>query len=571
MDIKVKDALTRQVLIIPSDTDVEKLNEIMLLRQHEEVLVENDEHKIVGIITRNDLAKNLARGIDKKTLVSEIMTKNVIFIESDKRLIDAKYEMRRYGISRAPVVDENGKLMGLLTSKTICDGFSNQLQRAEDFVQLLTSRIKTAICVINSDQEIIFFNQAFEELFHPSRFLEFTPDKFLPIELIERIKNGERPLDEIYFEIKGRKFAVKLCPIGQDDKNNPLLLCIEEISNIINLIAELDKASQRLQSLEKKLELNAIGETFKLSQTKTPDMIKAINIAQETALSDIPVLVVGEQGVGKKYLSRFIHENSPRKSFPLIRVNCSMPEDLLESELFGHEGNSSLRSKKGLIEKADNGTLLLEEISALSSYMQDKIYTLIKDGVIYKIGSPVPIKVNVRIIATTSKDIEEMVAQGAFSRELCDALTVKIINIPPLRDRKEDIIYLMQTFINEFEARYGKKISHVDTNVVQFFMDNEWVQNISELKNVTERLVILSDKGRITESMLPNYLKENTITISGDSEKISDLEYAADFAERKVILDTLKKYAYNKTKTAKALKISRSTLYNKMKQYGIKM
>jgi len=571
MDIKVKDVLTRQVLIIPSDTDVERVNELMLLRQHEEVLVEDDDHKIIGIITRNDLAKNLARGIDKKTPVTEIMTQDVIFLEPDMRLIDAKYEMRRYGIGRAPVLDKDGKLMGLLTAKDICDGFSAQLQKAEDFIELLTGRIKTAICVLDSNQDIIFYNTAFEELFYPSRIVGFTPEKFLPLELIERIKKGEQPLEDIYFENKGRKFAAKLCPIGHEGKNIPLLLCIEEISSIVNLIAQLEKASQRLQSLEKKLKSDAFDEELKLFQTKNPDMIKAIDIAKEAAMSDNPVLIVGEQGVGKKYLSRFIHENSSRKTFSFVKVDCNMQDELLESELFGHKENREFSAKKGLVEKADKGTLLFEEIAALSPKMQEKILTLIKEGLFYKTGSNIPIKVNVRIIATTSKDVKEMVSQGRFSRELWDALMTRVITIPPLRERKEDILSLMQTFINEFEIRYGKKITHVDTGVVKFFMDNEWVQNISELKNVTERLVILSDQGRITEAMLPNYLKESTLTISGAKERISDLEYAADIAERKVILETLKRYAYNKTKTAKALKISRSTLYNKMKQYGIKM
>lgn len=573
-DIRVKDALTRQVFIVSKDTNIEKLNESMLLRQHEEALVVDEDNNIIGIITRNDLAKNLAREIDKKTLVTEIMTPNVIFMEQEKRLIDAKYEMRRYGIGRAPVLDQNGKLMGLITSKTICDGFSGQLEKAENFIELLTGHIKTAICVLNANQDIVFYNPAFEELFHPSRIVRFTPENFLPAELIERIKRGERPLEDIYFENKGRKFALKLCSLSDTDKNTPLLLCIEEISDIINLIAELDKASKKLQSLEKKLGDNSFSQLFKSYQSKNPEMIKAIDMAQEMSVCDTPVLITGEPGVGKKSLARFIHENSSRRDFPFIKVCCNMPEQLLEMELFGCDesknSNLKFKSNRSLLEKAEQGTLMLEEISALPLQMQDKIYKLITNEEFYKIGSNIPNHMNVRIIATTSKDIEELTARGKFSSELCEALVERNIIIPPLRERKEDIIHLAQTFINEFEVLYGKKITHIDTNVMKYFIEYEWKQNISELKNTTERLVILSDKGKITEAMLPNNMKESVITVDDNSD-ISDLDYAADIAERKVILETLKRYSYNKTKTALALKISRSTLYNKLKQYNIKV
>lgn len=575
LNIRVRDALAKEVFMVADDTNVEKLNEMMLLKQQEEVLVTDSNQKIVGIITTNDLAKSLARGIDRKTPVKFIMTPDVVFMPPDKLLLEAKSEMRKLGISRAPVLDKDGNLLGLLTAKSICDGFSNRLEKAVEFHELILDNVKTAICILDDRCEILSYNKAFEELFRPSRIIKMTPSNFLPAPLVERIKKGEHPLEDIYFESKdSRKFTLKTCRFNIAGQLSGVILNIEEISNVISLIAELDKVSYKLSFMEKQMSSLKDRECcFGELVSKNPKMMKAIEMARKIAPSQAPLLIKGESGTGKEMLANAVHENSTRKSFPLIKVNCAaIPSNLFENELFGCEegdfSGSGKYGKTGLLELADRGTIFLDEIDELPAEIQVKLLHFLQDQTFFKAGGSRPIRVNVRVITATNKDLESLVREGSFNEELYRRINVITIEIPPLRERCEDIVELVNNFIHEYGNFYNKKIHHIAPGVLKTFMDYDWPGNVRELKNVIERMVILSNNGEITEDILPRYLRQDYLTIDTTIE-INDLNKAADIAEKRVILDTLKKYAYNKTKTARALKISRSTLYNKMKEYNL--
>lgn len=575
LNIKVKDALEKEVFLVPDDTDIEKLNEIMLLKQQEEALVTDTNQKIVGVITRNDLAKNLARGIDRKTQVKHIMTPDVVFMQPDKFLPQAKAEMRKLGISRAPVLDNDGNLLGLLTAKSICDGFSNRLENVVKLHELILDSVKTAVCVLDDGCEILSYNKAFEELFRPSRFIKITPANFLPAPLLERIKKGEQPLEEIYFESKdNRKFTMKICRFNMTGNLNGIILSMEEISDAVNLIAELDKAYYKLSFLEKQMKGFKDKEyCFGEFMSRNPKMIKAIEKAKKIAFSADPVLIRGENGTGKEMLANAIHENGNRKSFAFIKVDCAaVPSNLFEYELFGckdgENADSGRCGKTGLLELADKGTLYIEAIEQLPEGMQLKLLDFLREQTLYKSWDNRSIRVNVRIIASTSKDLGSMVGEGLFNEELFHWLSVNTIEIPPLRERCEDIVELANNFANEYANFYNKRIKGISSQVLKTFMDHDWPGNVRELKNVIERMVILANKEELTEELLPKYLKHDDAVI-GPIPEVTDLNKAADIAEKRVILETLKKYAYNKTKVARALKISRSTLYNKMKQYNL--
>jgi len=575
LNIKVRDALAKEVFLVPEDTDIEKLNEVMLLKQQEEALVTSSDQKIAGIITRNDLAKNLARGIDRKTRVKYIMTPDVVSMQPDKLLSEAKAEFRKLGISRAPVIDKDGNLLGMLTAKSICDGFSNRLEKAAQLQGLILDNVKTAICILDDRCEILSYNKAFEELFRPSRFIRMTPSVFLPAPLLERIKKGEQPLEDIYFESRdNRKFTVKTCRFNMVDNMSGIILSIEEISDVLSLISELDKTSGKLSFLEKQMSgLRDREYCFGEFVSKNPQMIVAIEKARKIAPSPAPLLIRGESGSGKEMLANAIHENSNRKSFPLIKVNCAaIPSHLFENELFGYEEadhTDSRRSGKiGQLEMADKGTFFLDAIEEIPAEMQVKLLHFLQEQTFFKAGSAKPIHVNVRIIASTCKDMESLVREGRFNEELYQKISMITIDIPPLRERYEDIIGLANNFIHEYGNVYNKKIQGIAPGVLKIFMDHSWPGNVRELKIVIERMVILADGEELTEDLLPRYLKHDDAMVDAASG-INDLSKAADIAEKRVILDTLKKYAYNKTKVARALKISRSTLYNKMKEYNL--
>jgi transcriptional regulator with PAS, ATPase and Fis domain len=574
MDIKVKDAIRKDVVLVHDNTNIESLNEIMLLKKQEEVLVINDNQKIAGIITRNDLAKSLARGIERKTEIKRIMTPDVVFMPPDKPLLEARSEMRNLGIGRAPVLDGNGEIMGLLTGKGICDTFSGQLEKAVNFQKLIMDNLKTAICILNEQCEILCYNKAFEELFRPSKIFKLTPYHFLPTELADKIKKGERPLDEIYFENKdNRKFSLKTCSFRFDDKLCGIIMNIEEISDVINLITELDKTNHRMFFLEKQINDNEEHKfTFGKLTGKNPEMIKVIELAKKTAPTDAPILIKGESGTGKELLAATIHENSERKNRPFVKVNCAtIPADFFEGELFGLEegtfDETANYGRVGLMELADKGTLFFDQIDEMPLKIQIKLKSFMKDKTFYKSGGNYPTRTDVRIIASTDKELCALIEKGDFCEELYHDLNIVPIEIPPLRKRSEDIVDIANYFILDCGQRYNKIIEHIDAKVLKVFMDYSWPGNIRELKNVVERTVVLSEDGRITWDNLPKHMKQEDY--HHIPQEVSDLDRASDIAEKRVIIEALKRCSYNKTKTAELLKISRSTLYNKLREYNI--
>lgn len=576
MDVKVKDALRKEVILVQDNITVENLNELMLLKKQEEVLVVDDNNKIVGIITRNDLAKSLARGVDLETEIKEIMTTDVIFMHPDKPLLQARSEMRNFAISRAPVLDDDGQLLGLLTGKGICDTFSAQLEKVVNFQSLIMDNVKTAICILNDKCEILAYNKAFKELFKPSKIFKLSPHHFLPGQLADKIKKGETLLDEIYFENKdGRKFLLKTCHFNFDDKLCGLIMNIEEISDVINLLTELEKVNHRMLFLERQLGNTEEQTAFGKLTSKNPKMIEVIELAKRSAPTDAPILIKGESGTGKAMLAATIHEYSDRRKGPFVRVNCAaIPVNIFESELFGLEmgdfKKATSSGKIGLIELANKGTIFFENIHDMPINIQTKLESFIKNKTFYKTGSNTPVKTDVRIIAATDKDLSSLVEKHKFSKELYEYINIISMEIPPLRNRSEDIIDIVKGFVGEFEQLHNKTVENIDSEVLKIFMDYNWPGNIRQLKNVVERLVILCENGTITKECLPEYIKQEN-TSQPTLQDINDLNQASDMAEKQVIIEALKKCSYNKTKTAEFLKISRSTLYNKMREYNIQL
>jgi len=574
MDIKVRDAIRKEVIVVHDNITVENLNEIMLLKKQEEVLVIDDNDKIVGIITRDDLAKSIARGIDLDTEIKNIMTSDVFYLHPDKPLLQARSEMRSLAINRAPVLDGSGKLLGMLTGKSICDAFSDRLEKVVQFQNLVMNNIKTAICILNDKCEILAYNKAFEQLFKPSKIFKLTPNDFLPPKLAEKIKKGETPLDEIYFENRdGRKFLLKTWKFKFDDKLSGMIMNIEEISDVINLIAEIEKINQRILFLEKQLNSTGDKTAFGKLTSKNPKMIQTIDLAKRTAPTDAPILIKGEAGSGRAMLAATIHEFSDRRKGPFVRVNCAaIPANIFESELFGQENGSvneaAYSGKIGLIELANNGTIFFENIHEMPVNVQMKLDTFIKNKSLYQTDNNGAIKSDVRIIASTDKELSCLVGKNQFYEQLYEDINKVSIEIPPLRERSEDIIDLVKNFVSEFEELYNKRVNHIDSEVLKTFMDYHWPGNVRQLKNVIERLVVLCEDGSITVDDLPKYMREED-SYQPVLREVGGLDEAADYAERQIIIDALKKCAYNKTKTAEYLKISRSTLYNKMREYNI--
>jgi len=297
---------------------------------------------------------------------------------------------------------------------------------------------------------------------------------------------------------------------------------------------------------------------------QSPAMRKVLEMIEMVAPTKATVLIQGESGTGKELVADAIHRLSPRKNGPFVKVNCAaIPESLVESELFGHEKGAfthAVKRSRGRFEMADGGTLLLDEIGEITPAVQAKLLRVLQDGTFQRVGGEGTLKVDVRVIATTNRDLWKAVQEGKFREDLYYRLQVVPIYIPPLRERKEDIPLLVQHFLKMYGEREGKEGLTVSEKAMDILMDYDWPGNIRELENAVERAVILA-KGKVLKP-------ENFFVGSTFREKESDGE-ATTLAEmeRRLILRTLREEGGNRTRTAQRLGISVRTLRNKLRQY----
>ena len=292
---------------------------------------------------------------------------------------------------------------------------------------------------------------------------------------------------------------------------------------------------------------------------------QAIRLAEKAAGTDVTVLLLGETGTGKEVFANAIHYNSKRRNQPIVAVNCSaFTKELLESELFGHKAGAytgAVKDKKGLIEIADGGTLLLDEIGELNIDLQAKLLRVLENGEFYRLGDPKKIHVNVRIIAATNRDLNKEIEAGNFREDLFYRLNVFSIELPPLRERSEDIPVLINYFLQKFAQQENKISLTLEPQALHLLTQYAWKGNIRELKNVLERAAILVEGNEIRVTDLPYELQKE------GPGNISALSLAA--IEKNHIRKILQSTNGNKTRAAHVLEIGLATLYRKLEEYQL--
>lgn len=303
---------------------------------------------------------------------------------------------------------------------------------------------------------------------------------------------------------------------------------------------------------------------------KSEKMIKIANLIEQVAPSKTSVLILGENGVGKEVIANLIHDFSNRKNNPFIKVHCAaLSENLLESELFGHEKGAftgAIKEKKGRFELADSGTIFLDEIGEISPNIQVKLLRVIQEKAFERVGGEETITVDVRIVAATNKNLKKEVEEGRFREDLYYRLNVVQITVPPLRERKEDILLMVSSFIQNFSKENGKEIKEITKKAQTALYNYDWPGNIRELKNVLEAAVVLSKDGIIDINDLPPYLKNDDE--HGNFLKIKIPAAMAEI-EKEAIISTLALANGNKSKTAEMLEMNRKTLYAKLNEFEI--
>jgi Nif-specific regulatory protein len=352
-------------------------------------------------------------------------------------------------------------------------------------------------------------------------------------------------------------------PIREEDMK--MLSVIADMASMAIVNArKIDQVQRENRDLREE-----IGDKYKIIG-KSKGLNKVISDALKVANSKTSTLILGESGTGKELLARLIHQAGPRKSMTMVVLNCAaLPEALLESELFGYEKGSftgAASRKIGKFDVADGGTIFLDEIGEMSQGMQAKLLQVLQEGVFYRVGGLEPIKVDVRVIAATNRDIVKEVSEEKFREDLFYRLNVVQINMPPLRERKEDIPLLAEYFLNVFKAETGLYDLRISEKAMERMMEYNWPGNVREFRNAIERAVVMGDGKVIIPDDLPIYrTKVNTHEV----EAGGTLKEALDRFKKEFIRKTLEKTDGNKSKAAKIMDIQRTYLSRLISEYDL--
>jgi two-component system response regulator AtoC len=348
----------------------------------------------------------------------------------------------------------------------------------------------------------------------------------------------------------------------------------QELELAIENVFEKQKLKEEVRSLKKQLDQYVEqGDVLSTNQR----MLRIKEIAKHVADTDVPVLIVGESGVGKEVLARFLHTNSSRQDKPFVKVNCAaLPNELLESELFGYERGAftgALNDKPGKFELADKGTLLLDEIGEMSPHLQAKLLHVLQDSEYTRLGGKRTIHVDARVLASTNINIEEAVANGKFREDLYFRLNVIRLDIPPLRERREDIPLLCNYFMFKYRERYKSTIDEISPQLMDSLIHFDWPGNIRQLENVIKRYLIIPDiEMTLTELKEPAMNNVVPIAVKPKDDKMSLKDVgtrAAEQAERELVLRVLEETSWNRKQAARRLNICYKALLNKLKRWRI--
>lgn len=347
--------------------------------------------------------------------------------------------------------------------------------------------------------------------------------------------------------------------ITKGDDNNKII-------PLLSRAVEKVEMGRRLQQLERQ-----VGRKYSFDSIlgKSKPIQMAVELARKVSATDVPVLLTGETGTGKEVFAQAIHQNSARAGKSFVAINCSsFSKELLESEMFGHKAGAftgAIKDKKGLFEEADKGTIFLDEIGEMAFDLQAKLLRVLECGEFIKVGDTRPVKVNVRIIAATNRNLQKEIEAGNFREDLYYRLSVFRIQLPPLRERTGDIELYARSFVKMFEPVIGKQIAEISPDYLEALKRHAWKGNVRELRNVIERSMIIADGKCLCLADLPFEMQQGS---AGEGHVFSDFDLAN--IEKQHIQKVLRYTGGNKTEAARLMHIGLTTLYRKIEEYGIR-
>lgn len=479
---------------------------------------------------------------------------------------------------RRPVLikhEEKENIIGIITANEWIRNLRIENKKVTAYFHTLAETVNDAVTAVDQEGKVICWNAPAEGTYGIKRgnILGRKIGEYFHVEdiVLHRILNEGRPVRKAYHRPDSDTHVlINASPIIQDNTIVGGVATEQDITRIVRLNEELYSSVPQLVHPENPFS-SIIGTGTEIQQV--------LQIARKTTYADIPVLLTGESGSGKEMLAQAIHYSGPKKNEPFLSVNCiSVPAGLLEAELFGYQRKAFTDEEQvgqaGKLEQASQGTLFITDIDQMPFDIQVKLSNYLEHQSFHRIGGTELVTAQTRIIASASPVIDTMVKEGNFHKDLYFHLAVIRIDIPPLRERIEDIVELAQKFMQEFTIKYKKPMPNIDPTVITALINYDWPGNVRELRNVVERFILLNDGDVITLEHLPRGVVTSSQSIHGpmdipNQDEPLYKEHVATNEEASVIEEALRKTYGNKSAAAKLLGISRATLYNKIKEYGL--
>lgn len=488
------------------------------------------------------------------------------------------------------IVQENGKAVGYLSAQDMMDAVvqAHRVLEAYFATTLDTLDPDVAITLIDEEGRVAVWTSGAEHIFSIPRddIIGKPASDFFPVDRLQSLRTLEtgQPAHKMQHRPRHDLFVlINSNPVTLEDRIIGAVAAESDLTTQMRLHQELLQMTSKVHHLQKEVAmLSPAGDPFQHIKGTSRAIKSSIETIKKISSTKATVLIQGESGTGKELFAKAIHESREPMNAPFIAINCgAIPAALFESELFGYErgafSGADPKGKKGKIELARGGTLFLDEIGEMPLDLQVKLLRVLQERSYFPVGGTQLHRADCRIIAATNRDLKRMIADGSFREDLYYRLNVVTLDVPPLRERKEDIYELTQSFLHEFSLVYGRHIHSFTPEVFEDLLRYDWPGNIRELRNTIERLVIFSTEGEIRREYLPDHI------YSGDKHPqpgegngtgtapINGAAYQAmlDEYERKLLLEALEAVNGNKYTLAKQLGISRATLYNKLKRLNL--
>lgn len=476
-------------------------------------------------------------------------------------------------VNRSPIYSGN-KIIGAIGVFQDVSEIVGMKELNERFKRILESS-HDMICFVDEYRRISYINPAYEEHFNinANSLLGKDLKEVSPKGLRMKVFNSKKKIENKVYKKDGINIIATVSPIFIDNEFKGVISSSKAADDLKDLISKLEKSEEELNYYKEELiRHTGLNSSFKDIIGGNSTLKEVLRISEKASKSTSTVLIRGESGTGKELIAKAIHNNSDRKNRPFVKVNCAaIPENLLESELFGYEKGAftgAVKSKPGKFAIANEGTIFLDEIGDMPLSMQVKLLRVLQEREIESLGGISPQKIDVRVIAATNRNLEEMLKEKTFRNDLYYRLNVISVSLPPLRNRKEDISLLSEHFIEKINIKLDKNIKGIDRESLMLLQEYQWPGNIRELENILERAINLCEGSIITPKDLPSYLLKDEDknpklinTVNGDILPFEEYE-------KELIRLAMEKYkSYNKA--GKALGLTHRTISLKCKKYGL--